>query len=1818
MRARTTTATGRRAVAGAVGLLLAAGTLALVPATARADSAPVLPSPANPVTVTADALPTTQIDGVGWAQAIVGDTVYVGGSFTSARPAGAPAGTQETPRSNLLAYDVRTGALVTSFAPVVNGQVLAVAASPDGSRLYIGGDFTAVNGQTRNRVAAFDTATGGLVAGWSPSVSSQVRALAATNSTVYLGGSITAVGGVSRTRLAAVRASDGGLLPWAPVPGTGPTTGNRNPDPTLNSRTSNDVLALVVTGGGDQVVVGGRFDTVNGVKATGVAAVDGVTGATRPFAVNRLVTNQGAFSAVHSLSTDGTAVYGTAYDYYGPGNTEGSFAAAADGGAVIAINDCHGDTYSSHAMGGALYLAGHSHDCEQIGGYPEQNPRVHRYAVAVTTGATGGTVGPGTLRSGTYYGQPAPSLLNWFPTMTPGEVTGQFQAGWSVTGNGRYLVYAGEFPRVNGVGQAGLVRYALPDTAPNAVGPNADGFAVGAALPTPGTAQVTFRATSDQDNEWLTYRVYRDSETPAGLVAELTRASTWWSRPLVSVTDPAATAASRYRVVATDPFGNRAVTPWAAVDPAGVPPTPSYRDAVAADGALEHWRLGETAAALAAAGGLAPGAMGLAPLLGMPGVTPGVPGAITGDPDTAYALDGTPAGYLAIPALFPPLDTVTVEAWFRTDSADGGLLAGFGDAMTGTSTVVDRLTWIGTDGRVRFGVSPEAGVRRTVTSDDSYADGEWHLVASTLSPAGMFLYVDGELVGSRTDTTAGLNRSSYFRVGGDATWDDGVSYLDGEVDEVAVYLSPTTDARAAEHFLLGRTGTEPDQAPRAAFTTAAAGLAVTADGTFSRDPDGDTVTHSWNWGDGTAAGSGATASHVYAAPGTYTVVLTATDAGGATSTARQQVTVTRANQAPTAAFTATPDGLAVAVDAAGSADADGTVAAYSWTWGDGTAAGSGATAAHAYATAGSYTVTLTVTDDDGATASTTRVVTVTAPGVPQVLAADAFGRTATGGLGTADVGGAWTSLVGATRQSVAGGTAQLALAKGNNAGSHLAGVSARDVDVRTTVSLSAVPNGGSGALVFVTGRRVGTAQYNARLQFSPAGTVTVALLREVAGVESQLGAAVALPGPAYTAGTPLQVRLEVTGTGPTRVALTVWRGGAAEPATPTLTRTDATAVLQAAGSVGLAGYLSGSATAPVTVRFDDLRVTAPGTAQPPANAAPVATFTVQTTGLSVAVDGAGSSDGDGTVASYAWNWGDGTAAGSGATATHAYAAAGTYAVTLTVTDDDGATATTTRTVTVTAPTGPADPQVLAADAFGRTVTGGLGAADAGGAWTAAIGASRLSVSGGTAVLGLPNAGNDTAAYLGSVSTSSADVRATFALAATPTGNGTYVYVTGRRVGAGEEYTVRFRVAPDGGVWLALARTTGNVETFPGGEVRVAGLTWTPGTTLATRVQVSGTGTTTVTGSVWVAGRAEPAAPQLTRTDTTAALQKPGGVGIGAYRPGGATAATSVRVDDLSVTAVGTPPPPPPPVDVAPTAAFTAQTTGLSVAVDAAGSADPDGTVAAYAWTWGDGTPNGTGTTATHAYAAAGTYTVTLTVTDDDGATATTSRSVTVAAPGGPAQPQVLAADAFGRTVTGGLGAADVGGPWTASAGANRLSVDGGAAVFALPTGGNVASAHLAGVGATAVDLRTAVTLSAAPAGATGTVVTLTGRRVGTGQEYSVRVRVAADGGVWLALSRVTGGVESFPGGEVRVAGLTWTPGTTLAVQVRVTGTGTTTVTGKVWALGSAEPAAPQLTRTDTTAALQAPGGVGLAAWRPGTNTTATTVRFDDLQVTAVP
>ena len=403
--------------------IVAAACVVFAPAgPVHADSAPPVPGSANPVTVSADALPDGPDQRRRVGQVAVGNTVYVVGSFTqgpagrrrrSVTPARSPATTSSPTTSPPARSRRSTRASMrrhtrSPHRPTAPGSTWSASSRRQAA-------------QTRNRVAAFNTADGSLIAGFAPSVSGPVYAVAATSSTVYLGGSFSAVGATPRTRLAAVQASDG-----ARDRSVGPGARRR-------PRGSDIVLALAVTGP-SQVVVGGRFGTMNGDTQHGIAAVDATSGATRPFVVGdptKYLRNNGTTSAVTSVTTDGVNVYVSAYNFGGAGYLEGTLIAEADGGELVLVNDCRGDSYAAYQMNGVMYVASHTHNCEMIGGSIEQVPRVEKRATAFTITPTT-RVRPHAETN--WDGKPAGTQLAWNPGLEPGSYTGQTQAAWSITG----------------------------------------------------------------------------------------------------------------------------------------------------------------------------------------------------------------------------------------------------------------------------------------------------------------------------------------------------------------------------------------------------------------------------------------------------------------------------------------------------------------------------------------------------------------------------------------------------------------------------------------------------------------------------------------------------------------------------------------------------------------------------------------------------------------------------------------------------------------------------------------------------------------------------------------------------------------------------------------------------------------------------------------------------------------------------------------------------------------------------------------------------------------------------------------------------------------------------------------------------------------------------------------------------------------------------------------------------------------------------------------------------------------------------------------
>jgi hypothetical protein len=146
----------------------------------------------------------------------------------------------------------------------------------------------------------------------------------------------------------------------------------------------------------------------------------------------------------------------------------------------------------------------------------------------------------------------------------------------------------------------------------------------------------------------------------------------------------------------------------------------------------------------------------------------------------------------------------------------------------------------------------------------------------------------------------------------------------------------------------------------------------------------------------------------------------------------------------------------------------------------------------------------------------------------------------------------------------------------------------------TTVTLSSDKVGtGNGIYLAVVGRRTAGGEYTGRVRLQSNGAVGIGVSRIVSGTETLLNTELALPGVTYTANTQLKVRLQVEGTGTTTLRLKVWLATGTEPADWQVVRTDTTSALQAAGSVALTTYLSGSATnAPVIAKFDDFAVKA--------------------------------------------------------------------------------------------------------------------------------------------------------------------------------------------------------------------------------------------------------------------------------------------------------------------------------------------------------------------------------------------------------------------------------------------------------------------------------------------------------------------------------------------------------------------------------------------------------------------------------------------------
>ena len=121
----------------------------------------------------ADVTPNVESDSVVGAPAVhalaaKNGAIFAGGEFRTVTNA---SGTTSFERHNVMGFDATTGAM-RPFAPVVNGTVWAI--EPFGKALFLGGEFTSVNGHSRRAIVKVNATTGAVISKFAPNIPSGV------------------------------------------------------------------------------------------------------------------------------------------------------------------------------------------------------------------------------------------------------------------------------------------------------------------------------------------------------------------------------------------------------------------------------------------------------------------------------------------------------------------------------------------------------------------------------------------------------------------------------------------------------------------------------------------------------------------------------------------------------------------------------------------------------------------------------------------------------------------------------------------------------------------------------------------------------------------------------------------------------------------------------------------------------------------------------------------------------------------------------------------------------------------------------------------------------------------------------------------------------------------------------------------------------------------------------------------------------------------------------------------------------------------------------------------------------------------------------------------------------------------------------------------------------------------------------------------------------------------------------------------------------------------------------------------------------------
>lgn len=330
-----------------------------------------------------------------FAIAVSDNAVFLGGKFTKLKDT---VNGGSVSAYGLAALDRTTGQVL--WTATTDNEVRALALSPDGTRLFVGGTFTSLNGAPANHLVAVLTTTGKAVTTWQGSASGTVRDLLVEGTDVYVAGQFGAVNGVRRGGLAKLDVATGAVQGWRA------STGGGRP------------WAIAMSADRATLFAGGNFTTLGRSPRAFLGSVSTGTGQVTSWAPASYCDT----CYVFDLDTDGSSVFaGTG----GPGGNLTAYSASS--GTIRWAKRADGNIQAVRVVDGLVYAGGH---------FDPNFAGVERHQLAAVDAATGtvDSFAPAFIK-------PTPGV--WAITARPDTlyVGGGFSGVGSHTAQSRYATF---------------------------------------------------------------------------------------------------------------------------------------------------------------------------------------------------------------------------------------------------------------------------------------------------------------------------------------------------------------------------------------------------------------------------------------------------------------------------------------------------------------------------------------------------------------------------------------------------------------------------------------------------------------------------------------------------------------------------------------------------------------------------------------------------------------------------------------------------------------------------------------------------------------------------------------------------------------------------------------------------------------------------------------------------------------------------------------------------------------------------------------------------------------------------------------------------------------------------------------------------------------------------------------------------------------------------------------------------------------------------------------------------------------------------------